>query len=62
MKNLIIKNNVKAIVKELDKENSISSVSSDVAKELEKKALEIVEKGIERARKNNRRTLSGRDL
>jgi histone H3/H4 len=62
MKKLIIKNNVKAIVRELDKDNSISSVSSDVAKELEEKALGIIEEGIERARKNNRRTLFGRDL
>jgi histone H3/H4 len=62
MKNLIIKNNIKGIVKELDKDNSISSVAGDVAIELQKKAEELLEQGIKRAKANNRRTLFGRDL
>lgn len=62
MPNLIIKNNIKKILKELDKNNDISSVSADVSRELEDKAREILERGIKRAKANNRRTLLGRDL
>ena len=62
MVKLIVKNNIKQAVKELDKENSISSVAGDVSIELQKKVDELLEKGIKRARANNRRTLLGRDL
>ncbi|MEA3329166.1 MAG: hypothetical protein U9Q06_00290 [Nanoarchaeota archaeon] len=62
MPNLIVKNNIKKIVNELDKENNISSVTEDVSEELQKKAEEILENGIKRAKANNRRTLFGRDL
>ena len=62
MAKIIIKNNIKKLVKELDKENNISSVSGDVAIELQKRIDEIIEKGIARAKANNRRTLFGRDL
>jgi len=49
-------------VKTLDKENSISSVAGDVAKELEKRVEDLLSEGIKRAKANNRRTLLGRDL
>jgi len=62
MVKLIVKNNIKQAVKELDKENSISSVAGDVSIELQKKVDELLENGIKRARANNRRTLLGRDL
>ena len=62
MAKLIIKNNIKDAVKEIDKENSISSVGVDVAIELQKKVEDLIEEGIKRAKANNRRTLLGRAL
>ena len=62
MVKLIVKNNVKLAVKELDKENNISSVAGDVSLELQKRVDKILEDGIKRAKANNRRTLLGRDL
>ena len=62
MPNLIIRNNIKKIVKELDKEGQITSVSDEVGRGLEEKARELIEKGIKRAKANNRRTLLARDL
>jgi len=59
---LIIKSNIRKIVKELDKENSISSVADEVETALERKTEEILENGIKRARANGRRTLQARDL
>ena len=62
MPNLIIRNNIKKIVKELDKEGQITSVSDEVGRGLEEKTRELIEKGIKRAKANNRRTLLARDL
>lgn len=59
---LIIKSNVRKVVKDLDTENSVSSVAEEVETELEKKVEEILIKGIERAKANSRRTLQARDL
>jgi histone H3/H4 len=59
---LIIKSNIRKIVKDLDKENSISSVADEVETALERKTEEILENGIKRARANGRRTLQARDL
>ena len=59
---LIIKSNIRKIVKELDKENSISSVADEVETALERRTEEILENGIKRARANGRRTLQARDL
>ncbi len=59
---LIIKSNIKKAVKELDKENSIGSVSEDLGTALEMKVEEILEQGIKRAKANGRRTLQSRDL
>lgn len=62
MAKLIIKNNIKKAVDELDKEKAISSVAGDVSIELQKKIDQIIIEGIKRAKANNRRTLLGRDL
>ncbi len=59
---LIIKSNIKKVVKELDKENSVSSIAEEVGMALERKVEEILEQGIKRARANKRRTLQARDL
>lgn len=59
---LIIKSNIKKVVKELDIDNKVSSVSEEVGRELEKKVEDILEQGIKRAKANKRRTLQARDL
>ena len=59
---LIIKSNIKKVVKELDKEESVSSVAEDLGIALERKVEEILLEAIKRAKANNRRTLLPRDL
>jgi len=59
---LIVKNNIRKVVKELDKENSVSSVADEVATVLERKVEEILDDAIKRAKANKRRTLQARDL
>jgi histone H3/H4 len=59
---LIIKSNIRKVVRELDKENSISSVAEEVGTALERKAEEILESALKRAKANGRRTLQARDL
>ncbi len=60
---LIIKSNIKKVVKELQGENEdVTSVAEEVETELEKKAEDLIRAGIERARANKRRTLQARDL
>jgi len=59
---LIVKNNIRKVVKELDTENSVSSVADEVGVALERRVEEILEKGIERAKANGRRTIQARDL
>lgn len=59
---LVIKNNIRKVVKELDKENKISSVAVEAETELEKKVENILELAIKRASENGRRTLQARDL
>ena len=59
---LIIKSNIRKVVKELDKENSISSVADEVERALERKVEEILVEGIKRAKANSRRTLQAKDL
>lgn len=59
---LIIKSNIRPRVKELDKENSISSVADEVETALEMKTEEILMEAIKRAKANGRRTLQARDL
>ena len=59
---LIIKSNIRKVVKELDKNKEITSVADEVESALERKAEEILREGIERAKANGRRTLQARDL
>jgi len=59
---LIIKSNIRKTVKELDKENAISSVADEVEIGLERKVEEILNNAIKRAKANGRKTLQARDL
>ena len=59
---LIVKSNIKKVVKELDKENAVSSVAEEVGIALERKVEEILRDAISRAKANGRRTLQARDL
>ncbi len=60
---LIVKSNIKRVVKEIQKENEdVTSVAEEVGIALEKKVEDILEDAIGRAKKNHRRTLHARDL
>ena len=59
---LIVKSNIRKVVKDLDKEDAISSVADEVATALERKTEEILIDGIKRAKANGRKTLQARDL
>ncbi len=59
---IIIKSNIKKLVKELDKGHGVSSVAENVGIALERKVEEVLEKAIQRAKANRRRTLQGRDI
>ena len=59
---LIVKANIRKVVKELDRENAISSVAEEVGTALEKKVESVLEEAIKRAKANKRRTLQARDL
>ena len=59
---LIIKSNIRKAVKELDKENAVSSVADEVGMALERKVEDILAEGIKRAKANGRKTLQARDL
>ena len=59
---LIIKSNIRKVVKDLDKDNSIGSVADEVEMALERKVEDILLNGIKRAKANKRRTLQARDL
>lgn len=57
MANLIIKSNIRKATKD-----KIANVAEEVEAALNKKVQEILDKGIERAKANGRRTLHARDL
>jgi histone H3/H4 len=59
---LVIKKNIRKVVRDLDKDNSITSVADEVERALERKTEEILVEAIKRAKANNRRTLLARDL
>jgi histone H3/H4 len=59
---LIVKSNIRKVVKELDKENAVSSVADEVGTALERKVEKILIDAIERAKANKRKTIQGRDL
>ena len=62
MAHLVIKNNIKKAVQELDKEGKITSVADEVASALALKVEEILRDAIRRAKQNNRKTLLARDI
>jgi len=59
---LIVRSNIRKTVKELDKENAVSSVADEVGTALERKVEEILQDAIKRAKANGRRTVQARDL
>ena len=59
---LIIKSNIRKVVKELDKDDAIGSVADEVETALDRKVEEILRDAIKRAKDNKRRTLQARDL
>ena len=59
---LVVKNNIREVVKNLDKEGAISSVADEVGTALEMKVEELLENAIKRAKANGRRTIQARDL
>lgn len=59
---IIIKSNIRPLVKELDKDGAISSVADEVETALERKVEDILIDAIKRAKANKRRTLQARDL
>jgi histone H3/H4 len=59
---LIVKSNIKKVIKELDKENSVTSVAEEVGTALERKVENLLADAIKRAKANQRRTLQARDL
>lgn len=59
---LIVKSNIRKVVKELDKGNALSSVADEVGLALERKVENILKDGIDRAKQNGRKTLQARDL
>jgi N-acetylglucosamine kinase-like BadF-type ATPase len=62
MTSIINKSRIRELVREFDKENSVTSVAEEVERELEKKVEELIINGIKRAKANQRRTLLARDL
>ena len=59
---LIVKSNIRKVVKDLDKNNEISSVADEVGTALERKVEQLISDGIKRAKANGRKTLQARDL
>ena len=60
---LIVKSNIKKVVKDLQKGNEeITSVAEEVGNALDMKVEELLESAIKRAKANKRRTLHARDL
>jgi hypothetical protein len=60
---IINKSKIRDKVKELQGNFvDVTSIADEVELEMEKKAEEVLQKAIERARANNRRTLLARDL
>jgi len=62
MTGIVVKSKIREIVKKLDEEKIVANVAEEVEAALDKKVEEILKKGIERAKANQRRTLLARDL
>lgn len=59
---LIVRSNIKKVVRELDKEGDVSSVAEEVGMAMERKVENMLAEAIKRAKENHRRTLHARDL
>ena len=59
---IIVKSQIRKIVKELDKEKIIGNVAEEVEEALDKKVEGILGEAIKRAKANQRKTLQARDL
>jgi histone H3/H4 len=59
---IVIRSQIRPLIKELDKEDAISSVADEVGTALDKKVEDILVAAIERAKANKRRTIQARDL
>lgn len=59
---IIIKSQIRPLIKELDKDNAISSVADEVGTALERKVENLLIDAIKRAKENKRRTIQARDL
>jgi histone H3/H4 len=59
---LVVRSNIKKVVRELDQENAVPNVAEEVGLALERKVENILSDAIARAKANQRRTLQARDL
>ncbi|MBI2145513.1 hypothetical protein HYU18_04285 [Candidatus Woesearchaeota archaeon] len=61
---LVVKTNIVTAVKEVSRKRgySVKSISGDFLKAANDKVLELVEKAVERAHSNNRKTVMGKDI
>ena len=59
---LVVKSNIKKVVKELDKDNAVSSIAEEVGIKMEQRVEQMLVEAIKRAKANGRRTLQARDL
>lgn len=62
MTGIIVRTKIKEIVKKIDTENIINNISADVGDGLDGIVEEILKKAVDRAKKNQRKTLLARDL
>jgi len=62
MPGIIVKTKIKEIVKKIDEEGSVNNIAEEVGPALDEKVEEILKQAIERAKKNQRKTLFARDL
>ena len=62
MAGIIVKSQIRKVVKNLDTEGKVPNVADEVESALDKKVEEILKQAIERAKANQRRTLQARDL
>ena len=61
---IIVKSQIADLVKQMSEEKGykIQNITSDFAPDLDKKVRGIIKEAVERAHKNNRKTLMGRDI
>ncbi|MBS3093407.1 NFYB/HAP3 family transcription factor subunit [Candidatus Pacearchaeota archaeon] len=62
MTGIVVRSKIKEIIKKIDPEETVNNIAADIGDTLDKMVEEILQKGIDRARKNQRKTLLSRDL